>query len=234
MKKNIIKMLFLSLIVTAMISCDENDNEENIYTGDNFISFGTNTSASVLESASDIITITAYASVPNITSDINVDFEVINEQGTNSDYSIVDGKSQFNFGTGKYVDTIEIIPIDNLVEDGDKIINITLTSASDGSFIGHPGPDGKGKTFSVTLEDDDCAFTVQELGDSTWSGTDNATGNQGPNDSKVTTSFDGTNLLIEGLSYGWMTNTAYWNEVIVDSFPVIAITDTKIVFFLHR
>ena len=226
MKKNIIKALFLSAFITAFVSCNENDNEENIYTGDNFISFGTETSASALESSSNAITITAYASVANIQSDIAVDFSVVTEQGTDADYTIVDGKSQFNFGEGKYEDTIEILSVDNFDEDGNKIITINLTSASDGSSLGLPGVDANGKSFTVTLEDDDCAFTVEELGTSSWSGLDSAPSSQaGPNESQVITSFDGTNLLIEGLSYGWMTDTAYWDEVIVDSFPVIAIVD---------
>jgi hypothetical protein len=226
MKKNIIKAFLLSTFIAAFIGCNENDNEENIYTGDNFISFGTQTSVSALESTSNTITITAYASVANIQSDIAVDFELVNEQGTSADYSIVDGKSQFNFGAGKYVDSIELMAIDNLDEDGDKIIVVNLTSASDGSSLGLPGPDANGKSFTVVLEDDDCAFTVESLGTASWSGLDNApSGEAGPNESQVITSFDGTNLSIEGLSYGWMTDTGYWDEVIVDSYPVTAIVD---------
>lgn len=224
MKKYFFKLIVLFLSVSIFTSCEEAD--KNLYTGDNFISFGTQTSASALESSTSTIKVTAYASVANIQSDINVDFEVVNEQGSSANYTIVGGKSQFNFGAGKYVDTIEIMSVDNFDEDGDKIIKITLTSASDGSSVGLPGPDGNGKSFTVTLEDDDCAFTIQELGTAKWTGTDNAPSSQaGPNESQVTTSFDGTNLLIEGLSYGWMTDTAFWDEVIIDSFPVIAVVD---------
>jgi hypothetical protein len=227
MKKNIIKALFLFAFLTAFVGCNENDNEDNIYTGDNFISFGTQTSASALESTSNAITVTAYASVADIQSDIAVDFSVVTEKGTGADYTIVGGKTQFNFGEGKYEDTIEILSVNNFDEDGDKIIIINLTSASDGSSIGLPGPAANGKSFTVTLKDDDCEFTVEELGTATWTGLDSAPSTQaGPNESIVVTSFNGTNLLIEGLSYGWMTDTAYWEEVIVDSFPVIAVVDS--------
>ncbi|QNM84255.1 hypothetical protein H9W90_08520 [Polaribacter pectinis] len=224
MKNNFFKIIVLFLSVIVFTSCE--DEDKNVYSGDNFISFGTTYSQSALESSQSSIVVTAYASVGNIQSDINVDFELVTEQGTSADYTVVGGKSQFNFGAGKYVDTIELVPVDNFDEDGDKIIKITLTSASDGSSLGLPGPDANGKTFTVTFEDDDCAFTVEELGTSTFSGTDNVPGSQaGPNESLVTTSFDGTNLLIEGLSYGWMTDTGYWDEVVVDSFPVIAKVD---------
>ena len=221
MKKNIIKALLL-VFITAFTGCTENDNEENVYSGDNFISFGTSTSGSALESATDAITITAYASVANIQSDFTVDVDIVAAQGTSADYTVIDGKTQFTFGPGKYVDQIQIKPIDNFDEDGNKIINLSLTSASNGSFIGFPGPDGNGKVFTVTFEDDDCAFTLAGLGAATWSGMDTASGTEGPNESQVTTSFDGTNLLIEGLAYGWLTNTGYWDEVVTVSNPVIA------------
>ena len=226
MKKYIKNLLILSLFTAIIIGCTENDNEENVYTGDNFISFGAVSTASALESATGTITITAYASIPNLQNDVTVGFEITTDNATAADYTIIDGKSSFSFGSGKYEDSIQIKPIDNLVEDGEKVISITLSNTSDSSLIGFPGPDGKGKTFTVVFKDDDCAFTLQGLGDATWSGSDNApAGQAGPNDSQVTTSFDGTNLLIEGLAYGWLTDTAYWDEVIVDSFPVIAIVE---------
>ncbi len=226
MKKNIIKTILLSFIITAFISCNENDNEKNIYSGSNFISFGTVTSASALESANGAITITAYASVANLSSDITVDVDISAETGSSANYTIVNGKSNFVFSAGKYVDEIQIMPIDNFDEDGDKIIKFTLSAASDGSSLGLPGPDSNGKVFTVTFEDDDCAFTIQGLGDATWSGMDNAPASQaGPNESQVTTSSNGTDLFIEGLSYGWMTDTAFWDEVIVDSFKVTAVVD---------
>ncbi|MCG1035711.1 hypothetical protein [Polaribacter sargassicola] len=224
MKKYFYKLIILFLSISVFTSCEEDD--KNLYTGDSYISFGTVTSSSQLESSQNSIVITAYASIPNIQNDITVDFEVVNEQGTSSDYIIVDGKSQFTFGPDKYTDTIEIMPIDNYDEDGDKIITFTLTSASDGSSVGLPGPDANSKSYTVTFNDDDCAFTEEELGAATWSGTDNVSGSYaGPNASQIITSHDGSNLLLEGLGYGFLTDTDYWNEVIVDSYPVVADID---------
>ncbi|SDX11015.1 hypothetical protein SAMN05444411_103116 [Lutibacter oricola] len=223
MKNNLFKILIFSLTIAFMVSCEESG--QNVYTGDSYISFGSETSTSTLESSTDIVEITAYASIPNLSETITVDFNVLLDNATASNYEIVDGKSSFTFGPGKYTDSVKIMAIDNYDEDGDKMITLEL-SGSGAYILGFPGPDALGKTFELTLQDDDCAFTTQELGNASWSGVDNVPSSQaGPNESQIVTSFDGTNLLLEGIGYAWLTDTAYWEEVIVDSYQVIAEVD---------
>ena len=222
MKNNLLKSIFLSVTLMAFMSCGDTDNEENVYSGGTYISFGADTASSALESSTVPITITAYASVPNLQSDITVETTITGDNATAANYTVVDGKSSFTFGPNKYTDTIQIIPVDNVDEDGVKTLSIMLSSASDGSTLGLPGPDGNSNTFKVTLEDDDCAFTLTELGAASWSGMDNASGSNGPNASKTTTSFDGTNLLFEGIGYGWMENTGGWDEVVILSHKLIS------------
>ena len=163
MKKNIIKTLLLSFLITGFIACNENDNEENVYEGDNFISFGTSFSASTSESMTDPVTITAYASITNLQSDITVNTTITEENVSSANYAFVDGKSSFSFGPGKYVDTIKVIPVDNTDADGSKKITITLDSASDGTLIGYPGIDANGKIFTLTISDDDCALIASNF-----------------------------------------------------------------------
>jgi hypothetical protein len=92
--------------------------------------------------------------------------------------------------------------------------------------LGYPGPDGLGKSMTVRLQDDDCGFSLEGLGAATWSGEDTVPASQaGPNQSMITTSFDGTNLLMEGLGYAWLTDTGYWDEVVVVSNVVIVTVD---------
>lgn len=158
MNKKSIKGLMLLLLFTAFVACNENDNDVNVYTGESFVSFGTTTSASGAESSTSEIEITAYASIPNLQEDVTVSVQISEENASASNYTIVDGKSSFTFGKDKYSDTIKIKPVDNFDEDGTKTITFTLTSAPDGVNLGFPGPDGKNKTFTVTLTDDDCAI----------------------------------------------------------------------------
>ena len=127
--------------------------------------------------------------------------------------------SSFELAAGVFSDTLQIVPIDNTDEDGDKVITITLNTAP--VTVGFPGPDGLGKKMTLTLQDDDCAFSLAGLGAATWEGKDNVPASEaGPNATQVETSFDGTDLLMEGLSYAWITDTAYWDEVVTVSHKV--------------
>ncbi|MCF6279544.1 MAG: hypothetical protein L3J14_04270 [Flavobacteriaceae bacterium] len=223
--KKILILLFATILVT---SCDESETTYDAlsYPSDAFVSMKT-ASASALESNATPIDIVVYLanSSAGTTTATTVSFTLSSDtaiEGTH--YTIVDGRTHFEFAPGVNQDTIQIIPIDNLVEDGDKVIMVTLETSS--VSVGFPGPDSLGKTTVVTLQDDDCAYTLSELGSAGWSGEDNVPASQaGPNSSQITTSFDGTNLLIEGIGYAWMTDTSYWDEVIIDSFPVIAAID---------
>lgn len=222
--KNINKIIAVFVLVLSF-SCEKDENE-NVYSGDSFISFGADTSSITIENKTTPTTITAYASVPNIESDITVNFEITNENSSSSNYTVVDGKSSFTFGKDKYTDTIQILPIDNNDEDGNKILKISLTSSSGGETLGFPGPDANGKVYTLTIEDNDCPYTLEELGEATWTGTDNVPDAQkGPNASQITTSFDGTDLLLEGIAYAWLTDADYWNEPVVTSNKVIVKID---------
>lgn len=223
MKKNIIKTLFLSFIVAAVISCDENDNDVNIYTGDNFVSFGTTTSVTSPESG-DPLTITAYASTSNLTSDFNVEYEITEENVSSGNYTITGGKSFFTFGPNRYSDSIEIVPEDNFTEDGTKIITITLTSAPEGYSIGFPGVDKFNKTFVINLTDDDCALDVNDF---TGAPTGTETAGSSVFDTKLTFKDDPdkTNtdtklyLLMSGnIQQEYMIDA--WGESIVESWDI--------------
>lgn len=230
MKK--IKTLFKSLLIIAVISfsvisCNEDDTTFNPldFPSDAFIALQTNP-VSVLESSTDPIVITVFYanSTKGSTSDVSVDFSITSDNATEGvNYTIANNKTSLNFPVGTHSDTVTILPIDNFDEDGDKVLTFSLGSSS--VKVGYPGPDAAGTSTTITLVDNDCAFTFADLDGISWIGTDNASGSQGPNATQITTSFDGTNLLMEGIAYGWLTNPGYWDEVIVDSHPVIVNMD---------
>jgi hypothetical protein len=217
------KIFTIIAVVALFISCDE--NKETIdtlsYPADAFVSFST-TSVSVLESSTDVINIVLNlsTSLDAATTPTSVGYTITTENATEGvQYTVVDGKSSFDLSAGVFSDTLQILPIDNTEEDGDKVITITLTDAPVG--LGFPGPDGLGKTMTLTIQDDDCAYSLEGLGAAAWGGIDSVgSGEAGPNDSLITTSFDGTNLLLEGISYAWITDTGYWDEVVTLSHKV--------------
>ena len=221
MKNNLI-ILSLSLLV-FIFSCSEKDMEySNVdFDSETFVAF-TNEQLSVNELVNNPIEVEAlYAASRSSAMNISVPFTISGDAVEGVDYTIVDNKSSYNFSPDQLSDSIFIMPIDNSESDGDKEIVITLNS--NGVYLGYPGPDNNNKTITMTIVDDDCPYTLEELGAASWSGSDNAGGSEGPNDSQITTSYDvsSSTFTMEGIAYGWLTNTNYWDEVVVDSYPVV-------------
>lgn len=229
--KKIFNFLSISLILClGFVSCDEEETTFKAlsYPTDAFISF-TSTTSSILENSSTPVLIKVeYSNVSSATEDVSIDFTVSSNNATAGvDYTVVNNKSSFSFSpsNGVYSDVVEIQPINNFIAGTeDLLINITLGASTYGT--GFPGPDSLGKVISLTILDDDCPFSLQGLGDATWSGSDDVPSTQaGPNNTEVETSYDGTNLLMEGLSYAWIIDTSYWDEVVVTSNKVIVNVD---------
>lgn len=226
--KTLYKLSFIIAITSFLvISCDTDDTtyETLNYPSDSFIALQTG-SISVLESTTTPIEIIVfYANTTNgAKTAVSVDFSITSTNATEGvHYTIADNKSSLDFPVGTFSDTVTILPIDNLTEDGDKVLNFSLGSSS--VKVGYLGPDTSGTSTTITLVDDDCAFTFADLDALSWIGTDNAPSGQGPNATQITTAFNGTDLLMEGIAYGWLTNLDYWAEEIVDSFPVIVDMD---------
>lgn len=225
--KNIYKFLSISVVCTLLFTaCDQDETvyEALSFPSDAFVSFEAN-SLDVLESSTETITVTLNraTSAEDAASSLSIPFTVNTTAVLDVDYTILDNKTSFDFAEGEYSDTIEIQAIDNLNEDGNKEIIIALT---EGNGIGFPGPDANGSSFTLNINDDDCAFELQDLGEASWSGSDNVSaGEAGPNESLIDASFDGTNLLLEGIGYAWLTDTGYWDEVVVVSNKIITQVD---------
>jgi hypothetical protein len=228
MKKIFKSLIYITVIAFFAISCDENDTVFTplSYPEDAFVAFEDASPITVLESneAPIEIIVNHANTLENATTAVTVDYTITSETAVKGvHYTIVGEANKLTFAPGELNAKIIIVPIDNLMEDGNKVLNITLTNSS--VAIGLPGPDAFNKSIVVTLTDDDCAFTFADLDGISWIGTDNASGSQGPNATKITTAFDGTNLLMSGIAFGWLTNPNYWEEVVVDSEPVIVIMD---------
>jgi hypothetical protein len=220
--KNIFSSIFYLMVIALFsVSCDEDETTFTPldYPAESFVAIGTG-DVVVLESTTSPVVIDVFFanSSDGHTSDVKVDFQITGNGVEGTHYTIKDNKSQLSFPPGVFNDNITIIPIDNAMEDGDKVLTFALTNSS--TYVGYPGPDEFGKAIEITFTDDDCAFTFADLDGISWIGTDNATGSQGPNATQITTSYDGTNLLMEGIAYGWLTGS-YWDEVVVADAPVI-------------
>lgn len=222
------KIFTIVAAITLFMSCDESREtvDSLSFPSDAFVAFDA-PSISVLESNAETINVVMNLSnsTAAATAATNVGFTISSENAVEGvHYTLSEAKTSFSLAPGVFQDTLKITPIDNADEDGDKLITITLVDAP--VTLGYPGPDGLGKSMTVRLQDDDCGFSLEGLGAATWSGEDTVPASQaGPNQSMITTSFDGTNLLMEGLGYAWLTDTGYWDEVVVVSNVVIVTVD---------
>ncbi|MGM5468636.1 hypothetical protein ACS386_00020 [Flavobacteriaceae bacterium LMO-SS05] len=226
--KNIFRtIIYLMVIALFCVSCDEDETTfvPLDFPNEAFVALENTSSIEVLESTTKPVEIVVFYAntLGEHNSEITADFEISGSGVEGTHYTIQGNKSKLSFPPGVFTDKVIIIPIDNNEEDGDKKLTFALSNST--AAVGYPGPDGFGKSIDITLTDDDCAFLFADLDGISWIGTDNASGSQGPNPTQITTSFDGTNLLMKGIAYGWLTNTNYWNEVVVADAPVIVNMD---------
>lgn len=220
--KNIFKsLLIITVISLGVIACDEDETTfiPLNYPEQAFIALENTSSINVLESTTTPIEIVVnyVNTLDNHTSEVTVDFTITSSNAVEGmHYTIADNKTKFSFPAGVLNDKLVIIPIDNFDEDGDKTLNLSLTNSS--VALGYPGPESFNTSMVITLADDDCAWSFEDLDGIEWIGTDNS-GGEGPNSTQIKTSYDGTTLLMEGIAYGWLTG-AYWDEVVIVSNPV--------------
>lgn len=220
--KKTFKLLSISLILClGLAGCDEDTTTFNEldYPADAFVSLES-TSVSVLESSGgtiDIVMNLSTSTTAAMATATTVGFTIASDNAREGiDYTVVNNKSSFDLGVGVFSDTLQIIPIDNVVEDGDKVITIILNNAP--VNLGFPGPDGLGKTTVLTILDDDCAKEY-DLGiyEGDWLGTDSC-GDYTNVPAQLTLPC-GTGITIKGLGHPWLEDS-YWNEIVIFEYDV--------------
>lgn len=206
-------------MLVFITSCNESDMEYNNIDWDStsFVVFQ-NAELSVNELVNEPIEVVALYAATGSIGNISIPFTINSTAVEGVDYTIVDNKTSFNFSDGHLTDSIFIMPIDETDPSGDKLLTFSLNSS--GVDLGYPGPNSLNAELVLTIIDNDCPYTLDELAAATWTGTDNASGSQGPNDSQIEMAYDGTTFTMEGIGYGWLTG-GYWDEVVVDSYPVV-------------
>lgn len=203
--------LLMAFVGGFFISCDEEETVANTlsYPSDGFVAF--ETSGTTVSEAAGTVTLTAQYGSTSSSTDKSFSFTSTSAEAVEGvDYDVVDSRTSFDFVAGTHTNSIDVVIYDNTDVDGNKTIVFTITDE------GFPGEAAFNSTYTLVVQDDDCPFTLAELGAASWSGSDNS-GGEGPNDTQIATTFDGTNLLFEGIAYGWITNPGYWDEVVVTS-----------------
>ncbi len=161
--KILYKLLTLSLLFGVITSCEE---KNNVYEGQSFAMYE-KTYYSATESSGEIIEVPVFLNIANGKHDskVTVAYTITSDTGVEGvNYVIIDDKSEFSFEPGVYKDAIKVQIIDNTDEDGDKVLDIAITTSSNTSInIGTPGPTPTLKNTTLVIIDDDCALKINEF-----------------------------------------------------------------------
>lgn len=173
-KINQIIFIFAFLITVGLPACKLAD-DEYFYKGSNFVAFGgTEDALTVSESAGgtpQTIDVEVMRGTGNLSQAITITYTVsakFVDSGNDAPntFTII-GAAEPNKVTipiDRASAIIRLRTVDNNGSDGAKRVTFTITSASDESLsLGYPGPDGLKKSIDVIIQDDDCAFEIDNF-----------------------------------------------------------------------
>lgn len=163
-------LLFLIGVFLFTVSCQKDDGLEVgkiTYKGQSFVAFD-GASASVSESSLDPSSIKVLRGSTDASQPLEVSYTVSSlyqdSNGNANGTFTIENSGTLTIPAGEFSGIIGVRPVDNGASDGNKLITITLSSVSNSAVnVGYPGPEGLSKTFSVTIEDDDCPLVLEDL-----------------------------------------------------------------------
>jgi len=150
MKKMIYKITSIAmLMLVTLVACEE---KLTIFEGPYHVRF-TNTSATIDENKPAGTSIQLHFAGPKTEEAINVTLKVEGGQ-EGVDFKFLEGGTSISIPSGNFFTSIKVAAIDNDENDGNKTVVFTIESVS-GGFSAGLGL--VGKTFTLTIKDDDCA-----------------------------------------------------------------------------
>lgn len=154
--KKLIKLFALSLVL-AFVSCEESQNI-TLDIGEGFVQFES-ASSSIQENSTDPISITVLygGSIASNTNGINVNFTL--EGADASRFTITPAGGTVQIPAGEVSATINVLPIDNVIVDGDSSFSIVLSPDGD-KPVGLAGQGINSSSFDLTIVDNDCPIDI--------------------------------------------------------------------------
>lgn len=147
----------IAAMLMVSIGCTETETQA-VFDG-SFVAF-TVAETSILEGSSGSITLEVNMAGPLLSNDLTVEYTATAVTGSAGNFTLSDNTGTLVIPAGEVSATVDFFPVNNFDEDGDKLIEITITSVSEDLTIGLPGPDENNKTVAITISDDDCAFDL--------------------------------------------------------------------------
>lgn len=159
-KLNFIRLLMLVGVLAYTTSCKEEDGRTTYPSEFSYVQFTASTAAVSEVDTTRGIVIEVSNVGPTLDQDISVAYAIDTSSNAvrGTHYALTKGSGQtITIPAGEHFGSITINTLDNDVSDGTKTLTLVLTSASQGLS---PGRGQVGKTFTLTISDDDCPLVL--------------------------------------------------------------------------
>jgi hypothetical protein len=220
-------LIAAAFVLTFFNSCQNDDVEGLTISNNKPVATTTVSNISITEGNIDAIpfTISRASNKPFTVSVSVVSDEIVDLD--NLEFIVGDLVSEdsrnFEFDVPAYVTefSVPIEALTDIIKESTETTTLMFNATGTRSVILGEG------TIEIQLDllDDGlaCEWTIEELGNSTWSGTNtpgDGYANDGPTASVATVSYDGTDLFVSGLAHSWIEDPDFWGEEITISEPV--------------
>lgn len=157
--KKIAYNILIMVLASLLYACDSQKIDHE-YGGPWFISFeGNGLTAVESQSAPVKIPVQLVAALQKEAT--TVKFKVSGsslQEGV--DYKLLNETDELTFAPGVHMQYVEIQLFDNMNVTGDRELQLELVSSASGLSVGQAGEAAKGKTFTLTVQEDDCQLTM--------------------------------------------------------------------------
>ncbi len=148
--KNINKIFGVLLIaVVTMVGC----SEEELTTVPKHVRF-TDASGAIGEADAEPFKVSVHLAAPIQSEEVTIGYEITGGTAVDGTDYTIDGGNSITIPGGELFASFNVITIDNFESDGNKTVEFTITSVSGDATI---GLGLLGKTFTLSINDDDCS-----------------------------------------------------------------------------
>jgi hypothetical protein len=220
-------LIAAAFVLTFFNSCQNDDVEGLTISNNKPVATTTVSNISITEGEIEAIpfTISRSSNKPftvsiSIVSDEIVDLDnlefvvgdLISEDSRNYEFDVPAYVTEFS---------VPVEALSDIIKESTETTTLMLSATGTRSVIL-----GEGSIeIQLDLLDDGlaCDWTIEELGNSTWSGTNtpgDSFNGDGPTASVASVSYDGTDLYVSGLTHSWIEDPDFWEESITNSEPL--------------
>ena len=156
--KNLKRYLIIAGLLIGISGCDTEDSTIDLGESVVFVQFSPRDNGETVENQGTFLVPFGLSAASN-PNGVTVDFTVEGlTSNANGNFSVV--SSSVEIPAGEFNANVEVNLVDNAEEDGVKMIRLTISGVSDPNIGIGLGGDSLLRTFTLTINDDDCDLSV--------------------------------------------------------------------------